>query len=214
MAQYNTTAISECEIARQDDGILFALIKRGMKRGLCALLSHSNLLLALLKQNWSVYRPGVYGNISCSLLEHVLGEIERVHSTAGYSLQYPITLVLIIPVLRKFTSAEELPFFLAKLAKPVIPLFNHPMGRVLPNEINLNTKILQIYLSSIIPSICEPGDDPYQHSATVLADIVLLQAMSKRIHYGKVIAETKFTKNPLLYHNIMFKGCCSSSSSS
>jgi chorismate mutase len=47
------------------------------------------------------------------------------------------------------------------------------------------------YINEIIPAVCKPGDDE-QHGSSTLCDITALQAISKRIHLGKFVAETKF----------------------
>ncbi len=64
----------------------------------------------------------------------------------------------------------------------------------------MNDSIMDIYLSKIIPSICEQGDDQ-QHGSSVNADVAALQAISKRVHYGKFVAEAKFLQSPELYLN-------------
>ena len=43
--------------------------------------------------------------------------------------------------------------------------------------------------------ICGPGDDS-QHGSAVLADVSVLQALSKRVHYGKFVAESKYKTDP------------------
>lgn len=39
--------------------------------------------------------------------------------------------------------------------------------------------------------ICEPGDDE-QHGSSVVCDVNALQALSRRVHLGKFVAESKF----------------------
>lgn len=39
--------------------------------------------------------------------------------------------------------------------------------------------------------ICEPGDDE-QHGSSVVCDVSVLQALSRRVHLGKFVAESKF----------------------
>jgi chorismate mutase len=60
-----------------------------------------------------------------------------------------------------------------------------------PNTVDVNAHILSRYISEIVPAVCKPGDDE-QHGSSVLCDITALQAISKRIHLGKFVAETKF----------------------
>eukprot|EP00854_Cymbomonas_tetramitiformis_P013021 gene13021-15383_t len=74
-------------------------------------------------------------------------------------------------------------------------------GKVLSkdhDEINVNDTILRIYLQEIVPSITERGDDCNYGSAATY-DVMCLQAISKRIHYGKFVAEAKFRANRETY---------------
>ncbi|KAF6239459.1 chorismate mutase [Scenedesmus sp. NREL 46B-D3] len=64
--------------------------------------------------------------------------------------------------------------------------------------ININSQIMQIYLNSLLPAIAAPGDDGNYGSAATL-DVLTLQALSKRIHYGKFVAEAKFRAKPEEY---------------
>jgi chorismate mutase len=48
-----------------------------------------------------------------------------------------------------------------------------------------------MYLQKVLPDLCEAGDDG-QHGSSVVADIAVLQAISKRVHYGFFVAESKF----------------------
>jgi chorismate mutase len=63
------------------------------------------------------------------------------------------------------------------------------------NKLNWNKVLYDKYLSVIVPAIADKGDDE-QHGSTVLADIAALQALSKRIHFGKFVAESKYQSNP------------------
>jgi chorismate mutase len=55
------------------------------------------------------------------------------------------------------------------------------------NGVNFNPILLQKYIDVIVPAIAKEGDDGY----TILSDIAILQALSKRVHYGKFVAESK-----------------------
>lgn len=56
-----------------------------------------------------------------------------------------------------------------------------------------------------MPSITKAGDDE-QHGSAVLADIIVLQALSKRVHYGKFVAESKYRSNPEEYQRLVDAG--------
>ena len=47
----------------------------------------------------------------------------------------------------------------------------------------------------IVPAIAKHGDDE-QYGSTVIGDIAALQALSKRVHFGKFVAESKYQSNP------------------
>jgi chorismate mutase len=68
------------------------------------------------------------------------------------------------------------------LPNPVIPELNFP-AYLKNNDINLNPKLYKIYVEKIVPAITKPGDDQnYGTSAT--RDVEVLQALSRRVHYG------------------------------
>lgn len=46
-------------------------------------------------------------------------------------------------------------------------------------------------MTEVVPLICEPGDDD-QHGSSVVCDVNALQALSRRVHLGKFVAESKF----------------------
>lgn len=68
--------------------------------------------------------------------------------------------------------------------------------------INLNNVIKDLYLHELVPGITEPGDDNNYGSAA-MQDVLCLQALSKRIHYGKFVAEAKFRAEPELYQRLI-----------
>ncbi|KAI7862979.1 chorismate mutase [Spinellus fusiger] len=87
--------------------------------------------------------------------------------------------------------------FTSPLPDPILPAIEFKQY-LIPNDINVNEKIMDIYIKNIVPCICESRDDNnYGSSAT--KDIDCLQALSRRIHYGKFIAESKFRSSPEEY---------------
>jgi chorismate mutase len=107
-----------------------------------------------------------------SLLEFLLHECERSHSKV-----------------RRYTSPDEHPFF-NDLPAPILPALDYA-SPLRPNTININPEIFGVYVKEIVPFICPAGDDR-QYGSSAVNDVTLLQALSKRIHYGKFVAETKF----------------------
>lgn len=99
---------------------------------------------------------------------------------------------------RRYTSPDEHPFCpISSLPDPVLPPLVYP-DTLVDNDINVNSLIEKVYRKSIIPSICESGDDQ-NYGSSAVCDAACLQALSKRIHYGKFIAEAKCQANETLY---------------
>eukprot|EP00899_Mesostigma_viride_P017449 jgi/Mesvir1/25705/Mv01898-RA.1 len=132
---------------------------------------------AQFKRNRRVYDPSLLPlpGYPGSLLSFMLQETERLHGRV-----------------RRFTAPDEHPFFPVE----VTPLDLTPMvyPKVLApyaEHININPKVMQLYLDVILPAVCEEGDD-HNYGSTATLDVTCLQALSKRIHYGKFVAEAKF----------------------
>lgn len=112
-----------------------------------------------------------------------------------------------------FDSPDEYAFT-SPLPAPILPPLEYPKF-LYPNNINVTSKIMDMYISSIVPSISADGDDQ-QYGSSATRDIECLQALSRRIHYGnaellmindslltyligKFIAESKFRDDPEEY---------------
>jgi len=119
--------------------------------------------------------PGFEG----SLIEFMLKETEDLHAKV-----------------RRYQAPDEHPFFPEDLPQPILPSL--PLSKVLhpaANDININQAIYSMYLEELLPKLTLPDDDGNYGSASV-CDVHCLQALSKRIHYGKFVAEAKFTEAP------------------
>ncbi|RUS18975.1 chorismate mutase, partial [Endogone sp. FLAS-F59071] len=114
-----------------------------------------------------------------SFLEYFLWETEKVHAKV-----------------RRYSSPDEYAFT-SPLPAPIISTLDYP-SFLYPNDINVNPQILSCYLDHIVGAVAKPGDDQQYGSATT-RDVEVLQALSKRIHYGKFIAECKFRESPSAY---------------
>ncbi|KAJ3407209.1 chorismate mutase [Chytriomyces confervae] len=150
------------ELVLMEDTIVFALVER-----------------AGFAQNLCIYTEG-HENfkfaepVKGSFLDYFLAEMEAVHAKV-----------------RRYTSPDEYPFTSPdKLPKPVLPPLKFPQ-LLCPNDININNTIKQIYVEKIIPSLCKEGDDSNYGSSST-KDIEALQVLSRRIHFGKFVAEAKF----------------------
>jgi chorismate mutase len=126
-------------------------------------------------RNDAIYVPGGMGGAlgELSLLDYLLRECECSHAKV-----------------RRYTSPDEHPFF-GDLPGPVLPPLAYPSNPLHPNTVNINAAIKEAYERDILPAICLPGDD-LQYGSSAVNDVNLLQALSKRIHYGKFVAESKY----------------------
>ncbi|KAL2346654.1 hypothetical protein Fmac_000654 [Flemingia macrophylla] len=99
----------------------------------------------------------------------------------------------------RYTNPEENPFFPENLPPSVVPHypfseFLHPAAAL----ININKDIWKLYFHELLPMFVASGDDG-NYAQTAAADLSLLQAISRRIHYGKFVAEAKFRESPQCY---------------
>ncbi|XP_019167920.1 PREDICTED: chorismate mutase 2-like [Ipomoea nil] len=153
-------------LIRQEDTIVFCLIER-----------------AKFPRNPTLYdqsAPVVPTTLSASLFHFIFKETEALQSKVG-----------------RYLSAEENPFFPDDVPESLVPAagklepFLHPVA----DCINVNEKIWDVYLNQLLPLVAVEGDDG-NYAATAATDIQFLQALSRRIHYGKFVAEVKFREAP------------------
>lgn len=183
-AQWDTSASFSLDnvrssLIRQEDTTLFNLIER-----------------AQFARNSAVYTaeaipvPGFAEDGSrLSLLEYVLRGTEQMHGK-----------------IRRYTSSDEHAFYPNELPPLVLPPIKYP--EVLPpsaDSVNINDKIMNLYKNVILPGITVDGDDGNYGSAAMY-DVFCLQALSRRIHFGKFVAEAKFRADPELYTPLIEKG--------
>lgn len=164
-------------LIRQEETIIFALIERAQYR-----------------KNHDIYDPkklnlqNVYGS-PLSFLEWMFIETEKLHSKV-----------------RRYTSPEEHPFFESLLPPPIITELEYPqLLSVKKGIVNVNSEVMRWYVEKIIDRLCLNGDDE-QHGSSVLCDIAALQAISRRVHIGKFVAESKFMESPEDYTRMVKEG--------
>ncbi|KAL6556568.1 chorismate mutase [Orobanche gracilis] len=63
---------------------------------------------------------------------------------------------------------------------------------------NINANISTMYVKTLLPLIAAKGDDG-NYAPTAVSDLLCLQVLSRRIHYGKFVAEAKFISAPQNY---------------
>jgi chorismate mutase len=136
---------------------------------------------AQFRVNARVYRPGgiAIPEFEGSFVDFLLHGTEALHAKV-----------------RRYQSPDEHPFT-DNLPPPLLEAIDHgsPLAR---NTININARIKALYEETIVPEICAAGDDE-QYGSTAVCDVACLQALSKRIHYGKFVAESKFRSDPATY---------------
>lgn len=122
----------------------------------------------------------------------------------------PILSIYAQSKVRRYTSPEEHPFYPSHLPNPILPELQFPP--ILVNKksaVDVNNEVMRWYVDKIIDRVCLPGDDE-QHGSSVLCDIAAMQALSRRVHYGKFVAESKFLQDPDTYTRLVKEGDTSS----
>ncbi len=111
--------------------------------------------------------------------------------------------------MRRYTSPEEHAFFPDQLPNrclDALPDLDYPTDLLSmvggASSINFNKILLEKYQSWILPIMAQPGDDE-QHGSSVCCDIAVLQALSRRVHYGKFVAESKYRSDPENYQRLV-----------
>ena len=132
--------------------------------------------------NKTIYKSGgvrIPGS-NLSLLDWILREQERTHSKV-----------------RRYQSPDEYPFFPDALESPILQPLQYP--QILhPNNININEEIKQKYIDKVLPLACrkfdreDRGETQENYGSAATCDVACLQALSRRIHFGKFVAESKF----------------------
>ncbi|CAM6097571.1 unnamed protein product [Calypogeia fissa] len=123
--------------------------------------------------------PGFEG----SLVEYLLQETERLHAKV-----------------RRYNSPDEHPFFPDGLPGSLLPEMQYP--KVLhkaADQININPLVWKMYFDDLLPGLAAPGDDG-NYGSTATSDVLCLQSLSKRIHFGKFVAEAKYRESPNVFN--------------
>lgn len=167
---YKPSNTSETDIqtpvSRLEDTITFHLIER-----------------VQFPLNPTVYRPNGINlpqDPKLSLLDWMLREQERFQS-----------------LVRRYQAPDEYPFFPDVLQTPILAPINYP--RILhPNDVCVNDQLKDCYINHILPAACakfgrdERGEAQENFGSAATCDVLCLQALSRRIHFGKFVAESKF----------------------
>ncbi|TYZ57812.1 hypothetical protein PybrP1_005532 [[Pythium] brassicae (nom. inval.)] len=157
-------------LIRQEETIIFALIER-------AQFPRNAEVYVKRSQSGSVAFGGLkgkYDSFDGSFLDFMFSETEKLHALT-----------------RRYTSPDENAFYPHLLPEPILPSLKYPQV-LKPNRININDQITSVYLEKILPGMTDATSDHTSFGSTATADIAVLQALSKRVHFGKFIAEAKF----------------------
>ena len=161
--------LTECVYSRLEDTITFHLIER--------------VQFPLSKAIYEAGGVTIPGS-QLSLMDYLLREQERLQSRV-----------------RRFQSPDEYPFFPDALETPILQPLQYP--KILhENDVNVNQTIKERYIREILPDICPPAREGYEgetqenYGSASTCDVNCLQALSRRIHFGKFVAESKFRKEP------------------
>ncbi len=134
--------------------------------------------------NPTIYEPGgveIPGS-SLSLFDWMLKEQERLQS-----------------LVRRYESPDEYPFFPDAVQKPILQPLDYPTI-LHSNDVDVNQAIKKKYIEVVLPRVCrefgreDRGEKQENYGSAATCDVMCLQALSRRIHFGKFVAESKFQK--------------------
>ena len=151
----------------------------------CLIRMEETIIFALIeraqfKLNDVIYKVGAFGS-----------EIDQNDSLVGYLLHET---EVIHARMRRYTSSQEKPFF-TDLPEPMLPPLHEDNSPIKENNINVNDEIRHIYEKETIPQLCDPGDDG-QYGSSSVCDVTCLQAISTRVHFAQLVAESKYLDDP------------------
>lgn len=159
------------QLIRLEDTITFHLIER-VQFPLNATIYDAD---ALPIPNSNLALPA-----NISLCDYLLSETERLHS-----------------LVRRYDAPDEYPFFPQVLQRPMLKPLAYP--KILhDNNVNVNDIIKEKYIKEVLPEACrefgrgDRGETKENYGSAATCDVACLQALSRRIHFGKFVAESKF----------------------
>lgn len=155
-------------LIRLEDTIIFSLIER-------AKFPINSKAYDVCPASSTAQIPGFH----CSFAELFIRETEAVQARFG-----------------RYENPAETPFFTNLGPSPFVPSYNFP--KVLypaAASVNVSSQILDFYFKQLLPLFTSEGDDG-NYASTLACDLTCLQALAKRIHYGKFVAEAKFRGAP------------------
>lgn len=146
--------------------------------------------------NPTIYKPGgvKIPNSSLSLFDWMLREQERFQS-----------------LVRRYESPDEYPFFPDAVEKPILQPLEYP--KILhENDVDVNQAIKEKYIEEVLPRVCrqfgreDRGEKQENYGSAATCDVNCLQALSRRIHFGKFVAESKFQQETQRFVDLIKAG--------
>lgn len=129
---------------------------------------------------------GLISGFSGSLVQFIVKETEAIQAKAG-----------------RYENPEETPFFPNDLPPPLVPTQKYPQVlHLAAASVNMNEDIWDMYFNKLLPLFVAEGDDG-NYASTAASDLNCLQALSRRIHYGKFVAEVKYREAPQDYEPLI-----------
>ncbi|CAO2172953.1 unnamed protein product [Urochloa humidicola] len=165
-------------LTREEDTIVFSLIER-----------------ARYPLNRPAYDPIHLGDgagdgpghrLNASFAELFIREAEAVQSKAG-----------------RYQSLQEIPFFAYRVPFSLAPPYNFTRDSY-PGAafVNVNDAIWSMYFNELLPMLAKNGDDG-NYAVTVDSDLACVQVLSRRINYGRYVAEVKFRGDEQTYTSLI-----------
>ena len=171
-------------LLRQEDTIIFGWVRRG------AYLRNSGLLAVGTAGRPAEWQP------HHSALSWFLEQTERAHAAIG-----------------RYRAPDELPFTRQGAEASAATLAVGPAVAAPPSplpafadDIDFNAQVMAAYVDVILDEVAEVGEDDSQHGTCLLLDVAALQALSKRVHFGKYVAEAKFRQERALFEPLIARG--------
>ena len=115
-----------------------------------------------------------------SLFDWMLREQERLQS-----------------LVRRYEAPDEYAFFPDAIQKPILQPLDYPKILHL-NDVNVNKELKREYIEIFLPRVCrqfgreDRGEKQENYGSAATCDVACLQALSRRVHFGKFVAESKF----------------------
>ena len=114
-------------------------------------------------------------------------------------------------LVRRYESPDEYPFFPDAIQTPILQPIDYP--RILhPNDVDVNQVIKKKYFEVVLPKVCrefgrgDRGEKQENYGSSATCDVMCLQALSRRIHFGKFVAESKFQQETERFVKLIREG--------